>query len=539
MKKQPSDTQRIKGRVAILMATYNGERFLPEQLDSILAQSFTDWRLYIQDDLSTDATPQILRHYAATDSRIQLIGNNEKLGAMRNFERLMRMVEADYYFFADQDDVWTKEKMALSLQRLREVEQRSGMKGKPVAVCTDLRVVDAELNEMAPSFWEMQRIEPCLIKTLAALGAHCFATGCTMAFNAAARTAALPLPPEAIMHDVWLSLAVLHNGGALEGIPQPTVLYRQHGNNTIGATNDTHHYIQRKLGRIRQVWRANVATYKMLRKVGYGSWAKYAYNKWRYFWRYNRLKRVSPFLSRPMVSVCIATYNGAAVVREQLESILPQLAPTDEIIISDDGSTDNTLNVVRSLNSPLIRIVQGPARQSPIWNFENALREARGDVVFLSDQDDCWTERKVEVMLDALQRADCVVSDCYVTDSELNVTAESFFKLNDTHEGRYYNLLRRNGYQGCCMSLRSCVLKKALPFPQRIPLHDIWIGNVAAFYFRLAFLPEPLLYYRRHGNNASASAEESSFSLFRKMIFRLNTIQPLLCRYFIKGGITK
>ncbi len=231
-----------------------------------------------------------------------------------------------------------------------------------------------------------------------------------------------------------------------------------------------------------------------------------------------------------MISVCIATYNGSRVIREQLESIIPQLGASDEIVISDDASTDNTLSIIADLSCPLIRIVQGPCAGSPQKNFENALREAKGDIIFLSDQDDRWAEDKVAVMLKALKKADCVVSDCYVTDGDMNVTAESFYKHNGTRIGRYYNLICRNGYLGCCMAFRRCVLEKSLPFPKKVPMHDIWIGNIAAFTHTLTFIPEKLIYFRRNDKNASSTAGESRFSLMQKIHFRLYTIWWLIRR---------
>ena len=102
-----------------------------------------------------------------------------------------------------------------------------------------------------------------------------------------------------------------------------------------------------------------------------------------------------------MISVCIATYNGAAYIRQQIASILPQLSEGDEIVVSDDGSTDATLAEVRALGSPLVRIVEGPRKGSPVLNFENALSHAKGDYLFLCDQDDVWEPHKVSVMMAA------------------------------------------------------------------------------------------------------------------------------------------
>ena len=231
-----------------------------------------------------------------------------------------------------------------------------------------------------------------------------------------------------------------------------------------------------------------------------------------------------------MISVCMATYNGAVYIKEQLESILSQIGPEDEIVISDDGSTDATLDVIKSIGSPCIRIVQGPRMKSPSKNFENALAQAKGDIIFLCDQDDVWQPNKVAVMLQALKTAACVVSDCRVVDAQLNVMDPSFYQVVRKHEGRWYNLLVRNCYLGCCMAMRREVLDKALPFPKTVPMHDIWLGNVAAFYYSLRFIPDNLMVYRRHGKNASTTSDPSASSLRQKLVYRYQIVAGLLSR---------
>lgn len=231
-----------------------------------------------------------------------------------------------------------------------------------------------------------------------------------------------------------------------------------------------------------------------------------------------------------MISVCIATYNGEGLILTQLRSILPQLGKEDEIVISDDASTDATRQEILSLNDSRIRIVDGPAMGSPIPNFENALRHAKGDYIFLSDQDDCWMPGKVEVSLQKLREGyDCVMTDCMVTDAHLNVTNPSFMSCNRTRDGRFYNLLCKNGYIGGCMALTRQLKERCLPFPRHIPMHDLWIGNVASFYYRMAFIHQPYSYFRRNGNNVSSSGEKSRNSLFTKIIYRLSTIFYLCC----------
>ena len=124
--------------VAILMATYNGSKYLPHQIDSILKQHYTNWTLYVQDDLSTDNTPEILAAYAKRDARIKVVDNQEKLGAKRNFMTLMEKVEADYYMFSDQDDEWLPEKILVTMKKMMEEENEAPE--KPVIVHTDLLV---------------------------------------------------------------------------------------------------------------------------------------------------------------------------------------------------------------------------------------------------------------------------------------------------------------------------------------------------------------------------------------------------------------
>lgn len=236
-----------------------------------------------------------------------------------------------------------------------------------------------------------------------------------------------------------------------------------------------------------------------------------------------------------MISVCIATYNGAATIHVQIASILPQLSYKDEIIVSDDSSSDSTLQIVQAFQSPIIKIIQGPSTGSPISNFEHALRHAKGDIIFLSDQDDCWVEGKIEAMRTTLQEGwDCVVSDCYITDEDLNIKFSSFFQETKMKEGYWYNLLVHNYYLGCCMAFKRQVLQKALPFPPNIPMHDIWIGNVAATFFNVKFLSLPLIYFRRHQHNASCTAAKSPYTFWEKLRFRFRIIFSLFLRRFRK-----
>lgn len=229
-----------------------------------------------------------------------------------------------------------------------------------------------------------------------------------------------------------------------------------------------------------------------------------------------------------MISVCIPTYNGGKFIRLQLESILMQLSKNDEIIISDDSSTDNTLDIIRSFNDSRIRIFEGNHFYSPIYNLENALKQAKGDYIFLSDQDDEWMLNKISVVMEHLKSANLVVHDAQVVDGEGKQLYKSFFELNHTKYGKFYNLLK-NGYVGCCMAFNRHVLEACLPFPKNIPMHDLWIGNVAAFNCgRVLFIKDKLISYRRHGNNTSITGEKSHRSIYARISDRLNIIQNIL-----------
>lgn len=231
-----------------------------------------------------------------------------------------------------------------------------------------------------------------------------------------------------------------------------------------------------------------------------------------------------------MISVCIPTYNGGKFIRSQLESILSQLSNDDEIVISDDSSSDNTLEIIDSFNDKRIKVFANNTFHSPIYNLENALKQASGDYIFLSDQDDEWKLNKISVVMEYLKTTELVVHDAQVVDGEGNLLFESFFELNHTKSGKFYNLLK-NGYIGCCMAFNRHVLESCLPFPKKLPMHDSWIGNVAAFKCeRVSFIQDKLISYRRHGNNASITGEKSCRSIKEKLSDRLCIIYNLLLR---------
>ena len=227
-----------------------------------------------------------------------------------------------------------------------------------------------------------------------------------------------------------------------------------------------------------------------------------------------------------MISVCMATKNGARFVGDQLDSILPQLSDKDEIIISDDHSSDNTFEIVKNYSDPRIKFIQNPKR-GIVSNFENSLKSSVGEIIFLADQDDVWLPDKIEQTLPYLIEYDLVVSDCKIVDDKLASLHHSFFKFNSSRKGIVRNLFR-NSYMGCCMAFNRSILEKAVPFPSRVIAHDQWLGLIAEVYGRVFFQSERLVLHRRHTKNASTTFYKSKNDVIDMFSHRLNLALSLI-----------
>lgn len=206
---------------------------------------------------------------------------------------------------------------------------------------------------------------------------------------------------------------------------------------------------------------------------------------------------------RPKVSVAMATYNGDKFIKEQINSILVNLNEDDEIIISDDGSTDNTITVIKSINDKRIKLVQGP-KKGVKQNFTNAIQNTTGDIIFLADQDDIWKKDKVTEVLKCFEEEKCtlVVHDAEVVDENLNMTMDSYYNFRNSGKGIIKNIYK-NTYIGCCMAFSSKVKKYILPIPNDIEMHDQWIGVLNDKYGKTYFSEKKLIKYRRHSLNNS------------------------------------
>lgn len=209
-----------------------------------------------------------------------------------------------------------------------------------------------------------------------------------------------------------------------------------------------------------------------------------------------------------MISVCMATYNGERFLREQLETILPQLAEGDELVVSDDSSTDGTVAILGEFAAdPRIRLYTGNTFRSPVFNFEFALKQARGEIVVLADQDDVWLPNKLAAVRDRFCRQTArpylIVLDAQVVDEAGGELYPSVLGRLDAGPGFWKNLYD-NRYLGCCMAFSRDLLERALPFPSRIPMHDIWLGQLCERIGTTAFVPEVTMQYRKHGSSMTS-----------------------------------
>jgi glycosyltransferase involved in cell wall biosynthesis len=226
--------------VDILLSTYNGEKYLSEQIDSILNQTYKDWHLLIRDDGSVDETISIISKYVSKyPNKITWINKEDvrNVGVIRSFEALMKESTSPCFMFCDQDDVWLPNKIEQTLKVLQQHEKKFGVE-TPLLVHTDLNVVDKDLNEIHHSFFKMSRFNPTKIHSNIhfSLMYNCV-TGCTVMGNEKARKISLPIEEWADMHDSWVTRKVLLNAGKVITIPNPTMLYRQHGKNVLGSNH--------------------------------------------------------------------------------------------------------------------------------------------------------------------------------------------------------------------------------------------------------------------------------------------------------------
>ena len=270
-----------KKTIAVLLATYNGERFLREQIESLYAQTIKDWTIYVHDDGSTDGTKAILDEYAEKKDNFVVLEYPSQKGASNNFFSLLKRVDASYFFFADQDDVWMSNKMEKCLGRMLQIEKSTI--SKPVLVCCDACVTDEKLKVISPSLWERSGAHPEFLTNFNESAATPFVTGCTMLLNNAAKESVLwDVIEKATMHDAFITLCVFKAYGIVEPIRESLMYYRQHGENTLGAYSKDNSRLMYKLKHLKYVLKKDMALLRMLNALGYGSFFKFMKYKFVY-----------------------------------------------------------------------------------------------------------------------------------------------------------------------------------------------------------------------------------------------------------------
>lgn len=218
-------------KITILMATYNGERFLSEQLDSIIAQTYTNWELWIRDDYSSDNTLNIIKEYCIKDNRIKYYKDDLKnIGCVLNFGKLLEKVPYDnYVMFCDQDDVWLPFKVEITLTKMKEQKHISE---KPILIYSPLQKVDNNLVKIQVKKYDLPK-EITINKIIS----QNFIYGCTMMINKKLIELVNPISDKAENHDYWIALIAAYSG-VIASVDEATILYRQHENNVSGNYKD-------------------------------------------------------------------------------------------------------------------------------------------------------------------------------------------------------------------------------------------------------------------------------------------------------------
>lgn len=236
------------------------------------------------------------------------------------------------------------------------------------------------------------------------------------------------------------------------------------------------------------------------------------------------------------ISVCMATYNGAAHVETQISSILKQLKATDQLIVVDDKSTDNTVEIIENFKDPRIQLIISPVNVGAALTFNRALQEASGDIIFLSDQDDRWHDGKVATAVKMLDvgNLDLLVHDAVVI-RDGQVVHASLFKMAGSSPGVIKNIVS-NTFTGCCMAFRRDILRDVLPISAHIGIfHDAWIGVLAQYFgYKVAFVPVPLIDFIRHGGNASTLQRRSIVLIILDRVAFITTLVLQIGRVYFR-----
>ncbi len=238
----------------------------------------------------------------------------------------------------------------------------------------------------------------------------------------------------------------------------------------------------------------------------------------------------------PKVSVVMSTYNGMRYLREQLESVCLQLSKNDELVISDDGSTDNTLDIVHEYMNKydIIKLVRGPGKGTS-YNFENGIINSKNEIILLSDQDDIWDISKIKHIKELFAdnpEVDMILHDCTFCDAIGHESPGSNFQERNTKHGVWKNWIK-SSYNGCCMSFRRSFIKKALPLKHPDVLYDQFFGMIAERENKSLFINDKLISHRIHENNVTKKQ-----SIYGMIYYRYRLAKRFI-EYLMKDKRTK
>jgi glycosyltransferase involved in cell wall biosynthesis len=236
-----------------------------------------------------------------------------------------------------------------------------------------------------------------------------------------------------------------------------------------------------------------------------------------------------------MRSVVLASCQGERFIGEQLDSIIQQLSVGDEIVVSDDASTDGTLEVVSRRADARIRVLASTVRVGYVRNFQRALEQARGDSIYFADQDDVWLPTKVAMLDEALRLKSCACSDAVVVDEHLSEIHPSFFGLRQAASFSAWSILRKPSVIGATLACRRQYLASLLPLPAGVP-HDFWISFNAAWDGVLQVVSAPLILYRRHAAVSSPTATARQRTVFEISSERFRLVSLMARRRLLSGG---
>lgn len=230
------------------------------------------------------------------------------------------------------------------------------------------------------------------------------------------------------------------------------------------------------------------------------------------------------------ISIAMAAYNGERYIKEQIDSIIPQLNTEDEIVVSCDKSTDNTYSILIDYKKKdsRIKVFKNEGRPGVFGNFENALSKCTGDVIFISDQDDIWDEKKINIVSKVLinSKYDMVIHNGVHIDCDGNKISAPFFKMYKIGDNRIRNFVMPR-YSGCCTAFKRNLLCKMLPIPLKVGAYDHWIGSVGEYFGKVYYLDDILIYHRLHDENVTPKTHRNMNVIIRA---RLNLLLNLIKR---------